>query len=133
MLFDLTNCRLLDDRSGVVAVEFAMVAPLLVLMFTGLFDLQSAILANMDMDAAAQYGAMRALADSADSKTIAAATHRAFPDIAVAARYLSCPGRDCGHLPRGRYAIITSSSTRRSMLAGGAQVPIESEAVIRVD
>ena len=67
------SMRCLRDRSGVGAIEFAVIAPLLILMLVGMTDLGLGIYANMQVDGAAQYGAQYALVNGYDSSAITAA------------------------------------------------------------
>jgi Flp pilus assembly protein TadG len=65
--------RCLRDRSGVGAVEFAIIAPLLIFMFVAMADLGLGIYQNMQVDSAAQYGAQYALVNGYNSGAITSA------------------------------------------------------------
>ena len=53
------SARFLRDRNGLGAVEFAVLAPVLILMFVALADLGLGIYQNMQVDSAAQYRARK--------------------------------------------------------------------------
>jgi Flp pilus assembly protein TadG len=67
------SMRCLRDKSGVGAIEFAVIAPLLILMLVGMSDLGLGIYANMQVDGAAQYGAQYALVNGYDPSAITSA------------------------------------------------------------
>lgn len=58
-----------DDR-GASAVEFAMIAPVMVIMLTGLLDYALAALHRMELESAARSGAQYAMIDSSDTSVI---------------------------------------------------------------
>ena len=67
------SARFLRDRNGLGAVEFAVLAPVLILMFVALADLGLGIYQNMQVDSAAQYGAQYALVNGYNSDAITSA------------------------------------------------------------
>ena len=89
------------DGSGVVAIEFAFIAPLLVLMFVCLADLGLGIYAKMQVNNAAQYGAQYALVNGYDASAITAAV-KSSSDVGsltvTPSSICGCPGAN-GVLP----------------------------------
>lgn len=71
--------RLARDTRGVAAVEFALLAPVLLLLMAGLVDGSRLILGEMQINAAAQAGADYALRNGWDPGQIAAAVTTAGP------------------------------------------------------
>jgi len=67
------SARYLRDRNGLGAVEFAVLATVLILMFVALADLGLGIYQNMQVDSAAQYGAQYALVNGYNSSAITSA------------------------------------------------------------
>jgi Flp pilus assembly protein TadG len=65
--------RLWKDRTGVTAVEFAIIAPVMVLMFICMADLGIGVYTDMQVNNAAQYGTEYALAKGYDSSAISSA------------------------------------------------------------
>jgi Flp pilus assembly protein TadG len=89
------------DRSGVAAIEFAFIGPLLVLMFVCLTDLGLGIYAKMQVNNAAQYGAQYALVNGYDASAITAAV-KSSSDVGsltvTPSSFCGCPGAN-GVLP----------------------------------
>lgn len=65
--------RLWKDRSGVTAVEFAIIAPVMVLIFICMADLGIGVYTDMQVNNAAQYGTEYALTKGYDSTAISSA------------------------------------------------------------
>src|SRR4051812_38217636 len=61
------------DIAGVTAVEFAMIVPIMALMFVGIADLGIGIFTDMEVQNAAQYGTEYALLKGYDSAAIVTA------------------------------------------------------------
>src|SRR4051812_39757051 len=58
------------DVAGVTAVEFALIVPIMLLMFVGIADLGIGIFTDMEVQNAAQYGTEYALLKGYDSSAI---------------------------------------------------------------
>jgi hypothetical protein len=85
----------LRDRRGIAAIEFAIIAPMLVVMFICLTDLGLGIYANMQVDSAAQFGAQYALINGFDPDSITSAVKSSaeISDLnVVPATFCGCPG-----------------------------------------
>ena len=65
--------QLWKDTTGVTAVEFAIIAPVMVLMFICMADLGIGVYTDMQVNNAAQYGTEYALAKGYDSTAISSA------------------------------------------------------------
>jgi hypothetical protein len=90
------------DGGGIAAIEFAVIAPVLVLMFICLTDLGLGISAKMQVDNAAQYGAQYALANGYNASAITSAVKASsdMTSLNVAPTLIcGCPGSN-GVLPR---------------------------------
>ncbi|WP_334163032.1 TadE/TadG family type IV pilus assembly protein [Phenylobacterium sp.] len=84
MSLDRTAClqdlrKLACDRRGALAVELALLAPLLLLILAGLVDMSRLVIQSMQIRAAAQAGADYALARDYDAAAIRAAVRDATP------------------------------------------------------
>ncbi len=124
--------RLCHDRSGAVAVEFALILPVLIAMLAGMIDVQNNILAGMDSGAAAHYAALQAQAVGGNVHEIAKRTGIAFPGIGVTTTFLTCPdSRACEALPNGTYALVTTSLKPTTILLRHSR--ITARAIIGVD
>ena len=117
--FDGPSMRCLRDRSGVGAIEFAIIAPLLVFMFVALADLGLGIYQKMQVDGAAQYGAQYALVNGYDSSAITSAVKSSTdlsPLTVTPASYYGCPGSN-GVLPQvGTAGLCSDASTSGSFV-----------------
>jgi hypothetical protein len=94
------NC--VRDGGGIAAIEFAVIAPVLVLMFMCLTDLGLGISAKMQVDNAAQYGAQYALANGYNASAIISAVKNSSdmtPLTVTSTLICGCPGAN-GVLPR---------------------------------
>jgi Flp pilus assembly protein TadG len=70
-------------RRGTAALEFALVAPLFLLIALGGYDLGTAIQTSMRLERAARAGAQYALTQPRDHEGIRAATIAAWPELAL--------------------------------------------------
>lgn len=68
--------RIEEDRSGVAAVEFAVVSPLLLFFVFAIIEITGAIYLQQSLTIAAYEGARVALLPNADSGNVLAASHR---------------------------------------------------------
>jgi Flp pilus assembly protein TadG len=87
------GARLLGDR-GAAAVEFALVLPLLILLFLGIVEFSQALQVQARLSAAAREGA-RVVALTSDSAKAIAAVHSAvdsldFPDSQISISPSAC-------------------------------------------
>lgn len=69
--------KFLSESKGVAATEFALVAPVLVILALGVIDVGNAVSENFDLKAAARVGAEFAVANSTDTAGIEAAVRSA--------------------------------------------------------
>jgi Flp pilus assembly protein TadG len=100
--FVATSQDCVHDGSGIAAIEFAVIAPVLILIFICLADLGLGISAKMQVDNAAQYGAQYALTNGYNASAITAAVKNSsdMSNLNVApALICGCPGQN-GVLPR---------------------------------
>jgi len=143
----------LADHSGAAAVEFAIMAPVLLLLLLGVIDYAGYISARMELEQALRAGGQYALKDYTDSTTIEAAVSGAtditVTDITVGglacecpdgtstycrgdANYTTCAG---GEAPGG-FVTITGSTTYAPIFAGlpglSASMDIDQALTMRV-
>lgn len=82
------------NNAGVTAVEFALIVPIMLLMFVGIADLGIGIYTNMEVQNAAQYGTEYALLKGYDASAITAAvtSSTGLSHITVTpSQYCGCP------------------------------------------
>lgn len=103
------------DRDGVAALEFALMAPILLVMIMGIYDVGRAMSDTMRLETAARAGveyALRAPSDSAGIQNAALTTLQAVSGAVVdpAVMTCSCPGTSegaCGASCSGMKRFIT--------------------------
>ena len=117
---------------GAVAVEFALIVPMLFLLFTALLDLGFAAYESMQVQAAAEAGAQYAMKHSWDAAAISAIVVAATSSGTISAspapaQFCACPSaggltqivctRTCagGVLP-GQYAQVSAQLTHSTIL-----------------
>jgi len=123
--------RLWQDRTGVTAIEFAIIAPVMVLMFICMADLGLGVYTDMQVNNAAQYGTEYALAKGYDSSAITTAVKNSssLSNATVSpTEFCGCPGssgvitNSCnascsdGGGKSGTYVQVAVSSTYTTML-----------------
>lgn len=89
------SSRYIMDTRGVGAIEFAVLAPVLIFMFVAMADLGFGIYDNMQVDAAAQYGSQYALVSGYDSGAITSAVQGSSnlsPLTVTPSTFSGCPG-----------------------------------------
>lgn len=83
-------------RRGASAVEFGMIAPVMVLLFAGMVDLAGAMQQTIRLESAARASAQYAMGFPGDTSGIVAATAAALGagdgTVAVVPAYCACPG-----------------------------------------
>ncbi|GIX10925.1 TadE/TadG family type IV pilus assembly protein [Elioraea sp.] len=93
-------CRLFGCRRGVAAAEFAVIAPVMVLLLAGLVDLAGALQQTIRLESAARAGAQYAMSFPSDTAGITAATTSALGSadgtVSVVPAYCACPGGGTG-------------------------------------
>lgn len=97
--------RYMSNRSGSVAIEFALIAPILLLLFIGVFEVEEAIRADMKVSAAAQTMAMLVAMQSSVSST-------QMTDYCTAAGYVMAP------FSSGPLQIAVASVTNNAGVVG---------------
>jgi hypothetical protein len=127
--------RLLSDTRGTAAIEFALLAPLLVALALGLADGVRRNLMLIDLDAAAAAGAGFAQAQGPDAAAITAAMAAATNRAHVAhVEILACDGKRAGYagLPAGRYARVTAAAELPSLLDPAGNRQLTATALVRL-
>jgi Flp pilus assembly protein TadG len=128
--------RLLVDRRGTAAIEFGLIAPLMVLLILGLADGVRTRLAEMDVDAAASSGARTAITHGFDVARIEAAM--AAPDAMIepSIRLVKCDKSQsiafCAKLPPGRYVAIEAQSALTSLFGALQPSAVVAAATVRL-
>jgi len=105
--------RCLRNRSGIGAVEFAIVAPLLILMFVAMADLGLGIYCNVQVASAAQYGAQYALVNGYNTSAIRSGVTNSSslnPLTVTPVSFCGCPGAN-GVVPQGGCGLCSDGST----------------------
>ncbi|WP_376089128.1 TadE/TadG family type IV pilus assembly protein [Roseomonas sp. CCTCC AB2023176] len=107
-----------SDQRGVGAMEFAVVAPVLLILMAAAHDVATAAAASMRLEAAVRIGAQRALAGPGDTDAIRDAIVTAAPGLStaqVSTPALACEcagaGATCGAAcPSGERRFLTLSA-----------------------
>jgi Flp pilus assembly protein TadG len=103
--------RLAQDRRGASAVEFALIAPILLLMLAGLIDGSQYIVQSMQVRAAAQAGADFAQRNGFDAAAIQTAvlSATALPTSGAHALTVSAPTQHTQCLVNGAFVNATGN------------------------
>lgn len=128
---------LLSDRRGSAAIEFALLAPVIVAMALGLADGVRRNLLLIDLDAAAAAGAALARDHGADTTAITAAMAAATTrQHAGRVEFIACdsaPGdRRCAALPPGRYVRVIAKAELATLLDPGEDPSLSATALVRL-
>lgn len=120
-------------RRGTAALEFALVAPIMVLLAVGLADSVRRTLAQIDLDATSHAGARAALAGRPVEPAIAALD----PGLRPLVTRIDCTARlglagGCTALPPGRYIAVTLVDTVHSLFGASIDRQITSTALVRL-
>jgi hypothetical protein len=117
-------------KSGIAAIEFAVIAPLLLLLFVCITDLGLGVYANMQVGIAAQYGAQYALVNGYDANAINLAV-KSSSDLVLgvsSTKFCGCAGGDNGVVqltcktncddgsPAGTYVRVSVKHTYATLL-----------------
>lgn len=129
--------RLFSDTRGTAAIEFALLAPVIVALALGLADGVRRNLMLIDLDAAAGAGAALARDHGPDVTAItaamAAATNR--PHVARI-ELIGCEGNQadgrCTGLPGGRYARIVAEAELATLLDPRRAPAVSATALVRL-
>lgn len=107
--------RAAANESGVTAIEFGMVLPILIALFVCIYDLGMGVYTNTQLSAAAQFGAGWAVQNGYDAATITARTQAATALTGVTVT----PTQFCG-CPSATGVTVTSCSSTCSdgLMAG---------------
>lgn len=129
--------RFLSDRRGTAAIEFALLAPVLVLLAIGLADGIRKNLAQIDLDSAATAGAAFARDRGGDpDATIAAMTsavsrrHHAQVELLVCTEKPA--GNRCAGLPAGRYVQVIAKAKVPTLLGSGGTPTLAATTLVRL-
>jgi Flp pilus assembly protein TadG len=128
---------LATDRRGTAAIEFALVAPIMVVLVLGLADGVRRNLAMIDLDAAAHAGARTAALRGPGAARRAISTMLRAPGAAAEILIIDCTrpsGRaaGCTALPAGRYAAVTTSRNLPSLFDPARDPVLQVTALIRL-
>lgn len=123
LLWRWADLRLIwRSNSGIAAVEFAMVVPIMALMFLAIADLGIGIYTDMQVNNAAQYGTEYALLNGYDSDSISNAIRSAsnLSDLTIS------PSQFCGCPQSGRVNRTSCSASCSDGTSAGtyAQVSV---------
>lgn len=100
------------DTGGAAAVEFGLIAPVLMIMIFGMVDYGLAMVNKMELRGAARVGAQYALGDSSDTAAIIAAVVAASNvGITAADVTLTCNCRDTALEPPSDLTATTCGAT----------------------
>jgi hypothetical protein len=129
--------RLLSDTRGTAAIEFALLAPVMVLLALGLADGVRRNLLLIDLDAAAGAGAAVARDHGPDAAAITAAMAAATNRQHVARiAFIGCEGKPadgrCTGLPPGRYARIRAQADMPALLDPRRAPTLSATALVRL-
>jgi Flp pilus assembly protein TadG len=141
--------RLSRCRSGVSAVEFGVIAPVMIVLFAGLVDVAGAMQQTIRLENAARAGAQYAMSFPENTAGIMTATAAAVggtgATVAVVPAYCACPGGStavvscegtpCAGAPAGVYVGITITRPYAAIIGiGGYVLPstLSGSAVARV-
>jgi Flp pilus assembly protein TadG len=124
--------RLLRSRSGVAAIEFAFLGPMLALSAIVAADIGIGFYSNMQVQNSAQAGAEYAVAHGFDATAMSNAVTSTTPGSGISASptpstFCGCPNRDtvasvtCGATctdgtPAGTYAKVTATKTYSTLI-----------------
>ena len=122
------------DKRGSAAVEFALVAPILVLLALGLAETIRSELAMIDLDAVANAAAIKSASADADPKSIARSIDAAALDNRqLRSTSFECPADfGCAGLPAGRYVRIVALATPMSLFGSPASRSLRATALVRL-
>jgi Flp pilus assembly protein TadG len=137
------------ETSGVAAVEFAMIVPMIMFMFLAMTDLGVGIYTDMRVNNAAQYATEYALVNGYDSNAIVNAVKSAsnLTGMSVSpAQFCGCPGStqvtrtacsaSCGDgTTAGQYAQISVTDTYATIIPYPglpASFPLSAQSTVRL-
>ncbi len=144
----------LTDSSGVAAVEFAVILPVLMVLTMGMIDFSMYIGTRMELEQAVRAGGQYALKDSSDSVTIASAvtgsTSLSGVTVNVGSLVCECPNgtstvcrgdvnyASCaGGLPPAGFLTITATTTYDPIFANSewfsAGMSVQQELTMQVN
>lgn len=128
-----SRCWLIDKR-GSAAIEFALVAPILILLALGLAETMRRELALIDLNAAANAAAIKSASTNADPRSMARVIDAAVQDNRqMRSTSLECPADfGCAGLPKGRYIRIVASATPVSLFGAPASRSLKATALVRL-
>jgi Flp pilus assembly protein TadG len=123
--------RISEDERGVTAVEFAMIAPILIAMMISIVDLGLGLYTDTQLANAAQAGAAYAMQkgyDSSTMTTVAQSSTRLTGVTVNVSQYCGCPsangvvsatcGSSCGDgLTAGTYAQVAATKDYSTLLS----------------
>ena len=89
------------DRTGISAMEFALIAPVLMTIMLGAFDLGNAAYQYIELDQVVRTGGQYALSNPSDTAGIAAAVSSAATDTGLSSVTVTGPTYFCACDPSG--------------------------------
>lgn len=135
--------RILSSRRGAAAIEFALIAPVILVALTGIVNYGLAMFDKMQMQSAARSGAQLALLDAGDTAAIKQAvvdstnlgittsdvTTTQFCECANAT-IITC-GNTCSDGSTNRYFMTVTATYNHTLLLLGTTVALTGSATVR--
>lgn len=118
--------RAADNTSGVAAIEFGIVVPLLALLVIAVIDLGLGIYAKMQVEDSAQAGVEWAIKNGFDTNLITAAVTNATSNTGVSAS--PAPNQFCGCAAGSAITAATCGSTCTGGAAAATYVTVSAQA-----
>lgn len=115
-----------DDKTGIAAIEFAIIIPMLMLMFVGLVDLGIGVYRSMEVKNAAQAGAEYAVVNGFNASAISTAVTSATRYSSIAAS--PAPTQFCGCASNTGVTNATCGATCSNGFTAGTYVTVSAAA-----
>jgi Flp pilus assembly protein TadG len=128
---------IISDRRGTATIEFAFVAPIMVLLVIGLADGVRRNLMMIDLDAVAHTGACATRAYGLDSNRIADVVAAQDVMVKTSVALIDCTNAkisvaSCAGLPAGRYARVTTTRDLSTLFAPFGDSEVRATAMMRL-
>ena len=126
-----------SNRRGTATIEFAFVAPVMVLLVIGLADGVRRNLMMIDLDAAAHTGACATLVYGLDSNRIADVVAAQDVMVKTSVALIDCTNAkisasSCAGLPAGRYARVTTTRDLFTLFSRSGDSEVRATAMMRL-